>query len=122
LQRRLIIVFTVIAVAAAGVVAYAAWRAQPSQDANRPLKAPPHQVDSAASHAPRQKIAALGRLTPESRIIAIGMPSHERLDRLLVEEGQQVKKGDLLAYLESHAERLAEIRYAESQLRDARHR
>ncbi len=67
----------------------------------------------------RHRVAALGRLLPEGRILDIGTPARERLGRLLVQEGQLVSKGDELAYLESRAEHLAETAYAESQLRDA---
>jgi len=44
---------------------------------------------------------------------------NDRLGRLLVQQGQDVEAGDILAYLESYAERLAERNYAESQLHDA---
>jgi HlyD family secretion protein len=64
-------------------------------------------------------VAALGRLEPQSEIFAIGAPNNDRLGRLLVQENQVVEAGEILGYLESHEERLAEKQYAESQLRDA---
>ncbi|ETX05999.1 MAG: hypothetical protein ETSY2_19695 [Candidatus Entotheonella gemina] len=67
----------------------------------------------------RHRVAALGRLVPEGKIIDIGVTGSERLGRLLVKEGQSVTKGDELAYLESREERLAETAYAESQVHDA---
>src|SRR5262249_663024 len=70
----------------------------------------------------REKIAALGRLEPQGETIDIGAPLNDRLGRLLVQQGQDVEAGDILAYLDSYAERLAERNYAEHQLRDAQAR
>src|SRR5262249_13374229 len=67
----------------------------------------------------QEKVAALGRLEPQGETIDIGAPVNDRLGRLLVQQGQDVEAGDILAYLESYAERLAERNYAESQLHDA---
>ena len=49
----------------------------------------------------------------------IGAPANDRLGRLLVQQGQDVEAGEILAYLDSYAERLAERNYAEHQLHDA---
>jgi HlyD family secretion protein len=81
-------------------------------------QAPP--VGSAKRHA----VAALGRLEPEGEVIDIGVGalSTDRLNRLLVAEGQRVKAGEILAYLESSSERLAEREQIASQLAEARSR
>ena len=68
--------------------------------------------------APRA-ITALGRIEPAGGVIQVGGPSGQRIERLLVREGQQVRKGQALAYLESHAERLAERDLANSQVAEA---
>ncbi|WP_179137003.1 HlyD family efflux transporter periplasmic adaptor subunit [Candidatus Entotheonella palauensis] len=67
----------------------------------------------------RHRVAALGRLVPEGKIIDIGVTGSERLGRLLVKEGQSVTKGDELAYLESREERLAETAYAQASIAEA---
>ncbi len=64
-------------------------------------------------------ISALGRVEPEGEIIKVGAPSGERILRLLVKDGQQVKRGQAIAYLESYPERLAERNLAKSQLKEA---
>jgi HlyD family secretion protein len=67
-------------------------------------------------------IAALGRLEPEGEVLDIGAGSGtpDRLDRLLVKEGQYVTEGQELAYLESHTLRLAERDHIASRLAEAR--
>ena len=56
--------------------------------------------------APRE-VAALGRLEPKDRVIDISVAGDERLSRLLVKQGQMVKAGDILGYLETYDTRLA---------------
>lgn len=70
---------------------------------------------------PRQvTVAALGRLEPEGEVIDVGGPVGERIVRLNVQQGDYVRQGDVLAYLESYDERKAERDYAASQLQEAR--
>lgn len=66
-----------------------------------------------------QVVAALGRVEPDGEVITVGGPTGDRIGRLLVQEGQQVKAGQMLAYLESYQERLAERQLAASQLQEA---
>lgn len=76
-----------------------------------------------ASPAPRRvEVVALGRLEPQSEVIRVGGPNGERIQRLQVKRGDQVKQGAVLAYLESYGERLAERDYAASQLAEAEQR
>jgi HlyD family secretion protein len=70
----------------------------------------------------RVEVVALGRLEPQSEVIRVGGPNGERIQRLLVKRGDQVKQGAVLAYLESYGERLAERDYAASQLTEAEQR
>jgi HlyD family secretion protein len=70
----------------------------------------------------RIEVVALGRLEPQGEVIRIGGPSGERIQHLMVKEGDLVQKGAILAYLESYAERLAERDHAASQLAEATQR
>jgi HlyD family secretion protein len=92
---------------------------QPQTDSSRESR----RADS-ASGARRQMVSALGRLEPEGEVVDIGVGalSTDRLLRLQVCEGQRVKEGDVLAYLESYTERLAEKEHIASQLAEARAR
>ncbi|HIK20313.1 MAG TPA: ABC exporter membrane fusion protein [Synechococcus sp. M44_DOE_062] len=68
------------------------------------------------------QVGALGRLEPEGEVLRIAGPPGERLGELLVAEGDRVVAGQVLARLESYAERLAERAYAAAQLQEARAR
>jgi HlyD family secretion protein len=65
-------------------------------------------------------ITALGRVEPEGEITKVGAPAGERVLKLLVQEGQQVEKGQAIAYLESYPEQLAARNLVKSQLREAK--
>ncbi|HIK57365.1 MAG TPA: efflux RND transporter periplasmic adaptor subunit [Synechococcales cyanobacterium M55_K2018_004] len=87
------------------------------------------QVPSAAqvaeSPAPvleRVEVAALGRLEPRGEVIRVGGPVGERIARLEVVQGEQVKAGDVLAYLESYEEQKAQRDLAASQVVEAERR
>jgi HlyD family secretion protein len=76
-----------------------------------------------ATPAPRQvTVAALGRLEPAGEVISVSGPQGDRISELLVAEGDYVRQGDILAYLETYEERLAERNYAASQLAEAQTR
>jgi len=62
---------------------------------------------------------ALGRLEPQGEVIRVSGPSGERISRLQVSEGDLVDAGEVLAYLESYQERLAERDFAASELAEA---
>ena len=73
-----------------------------------------------------QTVTALGRLAPRGEVIKLSAPTssqESRIDRLLVQEGDQVKVGQVVAVLDSHdrlkaalAEAEEQVRVAESQL------
>ncbi|MDJ1181906.1 HlyD family efflux transporter periplasmic adaptor subunit [Roseofilum casamattae] len=65
-------------------------------------------------------ISALGRLSPQGEVIQVSGPQGDRIAELLVEEGESVKIGQILAYLESHAERKVERDLAARELANAR--
>lgn len=82
------------------------------------------KTNSTVTHTPptlpqRQEVVALGRLEPQGEVIRISGPNGERIQRLTVKTGDLVQPGTVLAYLESHEERVAERDYAASQLAEA---
>ncbi|MCF2970541.1 efflux RND transporter periplasmic adaptor subunit [Synechococcus sp. Nb3U1] len=68
------------------------------------------------------RIGALGRIEPEGEVLRIAGPAGERVGELLVAEGDKVVAGQVVARLESYAERAAEREYAAAQLQEARAR
>jgi len=76
----------------------------------------------AAAPAARRGVAALGKLEPKDRVIDISVSGDERIDRILVKEGQFVKAGEVLAYLQSFESRSAARDHAASLLEDAESR
>ncbi len=72
----------------------------------------------AAAPGPR-RISALGRLEPETRIRKVSVPSSlsgDRVQDILVDEGQVVKKGQPLAVLNSKASLAAALAEAEENV------
>ncbi len=91
------------------------------------LQANPAKVTTAPETAPEtapvvRNVTALGRVEPQGEVITISGTSGSRISELLVSEGQQVKQGEILAYLEDYGERLAEKNLAASQLAEAQMR
>lgn len=69
----------------------------------------------------RDMVAALGRIEPSSEIVNLGAGlSPDRLDSLLVERGDLVKKSQVLGYLGGYAEQIAQRDVFRSQLDEAR--
>jgi HlyD family secretion protein len=78
-------------------------------------------AEQAALPPPRQvQVVALGRIEPAGRVVQVAAAEAGRLDRLLVRQGDQVDKGQILAYLDRYSVRQAERNYAASQLAEAR--
>ena len=65
-------------------------------------------------------VAALGRIEPQSEIINIGSGITDRLEVLLVHRGELVKKGQVLGYLQSYTEQVAQREQLAAQLSEAR--
>lgn len=74
----------------------------------------------AATRPISRDVTALGRIEPAGKVINISGPSGDRVEQLLVEEGQMVNAGQTLAYLEGYQERLAERDLAITQLAEVR--
>ena len=69
----------------------------------------------------RNAVAAMGRIEPRSGIINLGAGSPpDRLESLLVERGDLVKKGDVLGYLAGYAEQIAQRDLIKAQIDEAR--
>ena len=83
---------------------------------------PAAPIEAASPLPQRVEVVALGRIEPQSEVIRVGGPTGERIQRLQVKQGDRVKVGDILAYLESYGERKAERDYAASQLNEAERR
>ncbi|MEO0801304.1 MAG: efflux RND transporter periplasmic adaptor subunit [Cyanobacteria bacterium J06642_2] len=102
---------------AAGVVAYrlvgpfqAISETEAGANTSLPVATLPRQV----------RVGARGRLEPAGGIIQVSGPTGERIGQLVVDEGDWVRKGQAIAYLDSYNERLAERDVAASELEDAR--
>jgi HlyD family secretion protein len=68
-------------------------------------------------------ITALGRLQPQGEVIKLSAPTStngNRVDRLLVKEGDLVKTGQIVAILDSHDRLQAAIAEAQQQVASAR--
>ena len=68
------------------------------------------------------RITALARLEPEGGVINISGTPGDRLAELKVHRGAQVKKGEVLAVLESRSLRQAELELSQAQLESAQKR
>ncbi|MEY3401342.1 MAG: hypothetical protein RLZZ86_957, partial [Cyanobacteriota bacterium] len=68
-------------------------------------------------------VTALGRLQPKDKITYLSAPNSingVRVEKLLIKEGDNVKKGQVLAYLENYARSQAAIQQAFDKLLIAR--
>jgi HlyD family secretion protein len=78
----------------------------------------PKPPEAPVTQGPR-RISALGRLEPETRIRKVSVPtslSGDRVQDILVDEGQEVKKGQPLAVLNSKASLAAALAEAEENV------
>jgi HlyD family secretion protein len=79
-------------------------------------------TNSPATAPVQRTVTALGYVEPASRVIKLAPPTTSdggqtsRLSQLLVEEGQEVKKGTVIAILDTRDRQLANFREAEARL------
>lgn len=76
-------------------------------------------LDASALVQPKT-VTALGRLEPKGTVIKLSSPTSSngnRVDRLLVKEGDRVKTGQIIAILDSHDRLQAALDEAEAQIR-----
>ena len=68
------------------------------------------------------KITALGRLEPESEVVTVAAPlalSGDRLEQILVQEGDRVQQGQIMAVLDSRTRLENNLQQAQEQVRVA---
>jgi HlyD family secretion protein len=78
--------------------------------------------ETATSLPQRVAVVALGRLEPRGEVVRVSGPNGERLKQAMVKQGDMVRTGDILAYLETYDEKRAERDLAASQLAEAEQR
>jgi HlyD family secretion protein len=82
----------------------------------------PSETVIATAPAPVEMVSALGRLEPEGEVIQVFAPTSAegaRVEILKVVHGQQIRKGDVIAVLDTYARRLAALQEAQEQVRVA---
>lgn len=82
-------------------------------------QSPPEPVITAP---PAKKVTALGRLEPEAETISLAAPvalDGDRLEQLLVNEGDIVKKGQVVAILDSRDRLSDELQQAKDRVKNA---
>lgn len=68
---------------------------------------------------PSDRVVALGRIMPSSGVLSIPLPPTARVESLVVEEGAQVKQGEVLAVLHSTHTLQREVDVAQAILDEA---
>ncbi|MEG4408851.1 HlyD family efflux transporter periplasmic adaptor subunit [Microcoleus sp. MON2_D5] len=115
LVKQLLVVAAVATLAAGGTTGYTIWRSRIPD---------PNAVAAAAAVAASQltTVTALGRLEPRGEVIKVsasGAAEGNRIDRLLVKEGDRVKTGQAIAILDSRDRLQAALDQAQEQVRVA---
>lgn len=70
---------------------------------------------SKTSTADRSQVHALARLEPDGGVITVGARPGARVQKILVQEGQDVRAGEPLAWLEGYDQARASLALAEAQ-------
>ncbi len=122
LSRSLSTLAIAATLAAGGVTAYTFWQWRSPQSST---------IQPAVTSTPEIKtVTALGRLEPEGEIVQLSAPvsaEGSRVDQLLVKEGDRVRKGEVIAVLNSYntlettlAEAQERVRVAQAKLDQVR--
>lgn len=84
----------------------------------------PNEADTSQTKNQAEEVTptALGRIEPKEGILYLGVPTPDRIDKILVQEGQHVKSGEQLVKLESETLRQLEEEAAEIQHKEAKKR
>lgn len=84
---------------------------------------PPAEAKTVPETLPQKtKIVALGRVEPSASVINVGGPINQRLGELLVAQGDWVKKGQIIGYLQNYQERRVTLQKAKQDLAVAKTR
>ncbi|MBD1932064.1 MULTISPECIES: ABC exporter membrane fusion protein [Cyanophyceae] len=114
LSRPLTLLAIAATLATGGVMAYTVWQGRIQQSS---------PIESTVISTPQIKtVTALGRLEPEGEAIALSAPTSaegNRVDQLLVKEGDRVRKGQAIAILNSRDRLQASVMQAQEQVRVA---
>ncbi|MEG4322671.1 MULTISPECIES: biotin/lipoyl-binding protein [unclassified Microcoleus] len=115
LVKQLLVVAALATLAAGGTTGYTIWRSHIRD---------PNAATAAAAVAASQltTVTALGRLEPRGEVIKVsgsGAADGNRIDRLLVKEGDRVKTGETIAILDSRDRQQAAFEQAREQVRVA---
>lgn len=115
LVKQLLVVAAVATLAAGGTTGYTMWRSRQPD---------PNAVAAAAATTASQltTVTALGRLEPKGEVIKVsasGSAEGNRIDRLLVKEGDTVKTGEAIAILDNRDRLQAALDQAQEQVRIA---
>jgi HlyD family secretion protein len=94
-----------------------AWLLRPVTSA--PSAAAASAQTLAAPAQTRSKVQALGRIEPGSEVVTLTAPGPDRLESLLVQRGDSIKKDQVLGYLATHAVAVAQRNAAQVQLKQA---
>ena len=110
LYGAIVLVFGVV-----GIYSYSRVRAS-SQNSPPDLADPPVEVPATV------KVTALGRIEPQGEVIRLAAPAAfrggvSRIKELLVDEGDWVEAGQVVAILDEHDSRLADLAYAREQVK-----
>ncbi|MDX2232449.1 MAG: ABC exporter membrane fusion protein [Leptolyngbyaceae cyanobacterium bins.349] len=115
ISRRGVAIAGIIALGLGGAVTYSAMRmAAVKQEEATPVATPVIQT-----------VTALGRLEPRGEVIQLSAPTSNqgnRVERLLVQEGDRVQVGQVIAILDTYNQRQAALEEAEKQVKVAQAR
>lgn len=106
LPRRLVALLTASTLTMGGLSAYVLWQFQAA--------APP--AERSPAPAAIKTVTALGRLEPQGEVIKLAAPSSvngSKVDQLLVQEGDRVQAGQVIAVLDSRDQRQADVAAAQ---------
>jgi multidrug efflux pump subunit AcrA (membrane-fusion protein) len=120
MKQLILLLLGAVACVAAGVTAERVLHIWPTGG----TEPAPAGGETTPAEGGRRTVAALGRLEPEGGVldVGVGAGTPDRLERLLVSEGQRVEAGQEPAYLESYRSREAEKESVAAQLAEARAR
>jgi multidrug efflux pump subunit AcrA (membrane-fusion protein) len=79
-------------------------------------------VASSSDDPPVSGVAALGRIEPQSGLMNVSAATPDVLETLLVQRGDLVEKDQVLGFLQSHAEQVAQRDSIAAQLDEAKAR
>jgi HlyD family secretion protein len=95
-----------------GIGGSLAWSKSKSKSGNSKLDTEHTVVAARPTH-----VSALGTIAPRGRIRHVAAPSNfSRVGRLMVDEGDRVTRGQLLAHSDDHQLRVSELEQAETQV------